>query len=304
MPNKPIRDAAEDFKARAIKREFERQRQQADEPDGGLKERLDDAKIRQLNNAAAGFFDPELSNLISKLEKELKSRSKPVKKIAYNCDLCKDTGVIDDRYCACYLNYIYVNCYGAVDTDALAESFDNFNIDLFDDKKEVYKGVTQRKLMETARDVMFNFAVNLPNAEQKKILISGKTGLGKTYLLRATAKAARLKNIDAMLIEAPKLFDLFHMHRLGNEVDLSYIEQAQALLIDDLGAEPKTNNVSDEYFYNLLETRLNNGLYTVIATNETRIPERYDERIASRLYSVKDGAVIELEGDDLRNKRV
>lgn len=305
MPLKPIRDAAEDFKARAIARGFERERE-ADEDFAGenearMKERLDDAKIRQLKNAANGFFDPELTAEIARLEKELNNAKKSVREIGYYCDICKDTGITGDGLCTCYLNYIYINSYNAVDIDKLSESFDNFNLNLFDDKKEIYPGVTQRKMMKTARNVIENFVSELPVSDTKKILISGKTGLGKTYLLRAAAKAARAKNTDVMLIEAPKLFNLFHMHRLGQEVDLSYLEQAALLIIDDLGAEPVTANVSEEYLYNLLETRFNKGLYTIVATNETRLPDRYNERIASRLYSLKNGSLIELEGADLRN---
>lgn len=308
MPNKPIRDAASDFKARAIARGFEREKaEQAEQLNNNtedLKGRLDDAKLRQLKNAARGFIDPNLTREISFLEKELNDNKKSTPKIGYYCQKCKDTGVIGNKHCNCYLNYLYINSYDAVNIDNLKENFDDFNLNLFDDKTQVYSGLTQRNLIKTAKDVIFNFVKELPDSPTKKILISGKTGLGKTYLLRSAAKLARSLDIDVLLIEAPKLFHLFHMHRLGYEIELSYLEQATLLIIDDLGAEPKTLNVSEEYFYNLLETRLNKGLYTIVATNETRLSERYNERISSRLYSIKNGALVELEGQDLRNTRI
>ena len=306
MPLKPIHDAEQDFEARANARNFERERvsdgaaltKKAEE----IKEKLDDSKIRQLKNAANGFFDPKLTAEISRLEKELESFKKPVPDIGYYCDICKDTGVTENGgRCTCFLNYIYINSYNAADIDKLKESFGDFRIDLFDDEEEVYPGMTQRNMINTAKDVVEHFIKEIPNSNIKKILISGKTGLGKTYLLRAAAKAARSENIDVMLINAPDLFKLFHMHRLGYGIDLSYLNQAELLIIDDLGTEPKTANVSDEYFYELLETRFNNGLYTLIATNESNLEQRYNERISSRLYSVKDGRLIELEGADLRN---
>lgn len=307
MPSKTIRDADADFKARALRRDFERRRladeELLDESVEQIKERLDDLKIEQLKNAANGYFDNELSVRTAKLEKELESRLKPAPEIAYYCGICKDTGIADGAYCTCYLNYIYLNCYNAVDIDGLTESFDSFNIKLFDDKKEIYPGLTQRSMMNEARKVLMGFINILPQSDKKKILISGQTGLGKTYLLRAAAKAARAKNIDVMLIEAPKLFNLFHKHRLGGEVDLSFLEKAKLLIIDDLGAEPVTTNVSNEYLYELLENRFNLGLYTIAATNETNLSDRYNERISSRLYSLKNGALIELEGYDLRNIR-
>lgn len=306
MPLKPIHDAEQDFKARADARNFERERlsdgRALTEKAAEIKEKLDDAKIRQLKNAANGFFDPKLTAEISRLEKEEKSLVKPAPNISYYCDICKDTGVSElGKRCTCFLNYIYLNSYNAVDIDKLKESFDNFNLNLFDDTAEVYAGITQRKMIGTARDVVGHFIEEIPETNIKKILISGKTGLGKSFLLRAAAKAAKARNIDVMLIGAPDLFKLFHMHRLGYGIDLSYLKQAELLIIDDLGTEPKTANVSDEYFYDLLEYRLDNGRYTIIATNESNLALRYNERISSRLYSVKDGRLIELEGADLRN---
>lgn len=304
MPLKPIHDAEQDFKSRAVARAYERERQSVKAKSGTeeIKERLDDAKIRQLKNAANGFFDPKLTSEIAKLEKELAANKEPVPEIGYYCDICKDTGVTKDgARCVCFLEYIYLNSYNADDIDKLSESFGNFNLNLFDDKTELYPNVTQRLMTKTARDVVKGFIDEIPNSQNKKILISGKTGLGKTYLLRAAARAAREKNLDVMLISAPRLFNLFHMHRLGSGIDLSYLNRAQLLIIDDLGAEPKTANVSDEYLYELLETRLNDGLYTLLATNETNLSKRYNERISSRLYSVKNGKVVELEGADLRN---
>lgn len=307
MPLKPIHDVCEDFKARAAARNFERERLS----DSGaltkkaeqIREKLDDAKIRQLKNAANGFFDPKLTAEISRLEKEEESLKSPPPDIGYYCEICKDTGITGaGERCACFLNYIYLNSYNAVDINKLKESFENFNSDLFDDKTDAYAGVTHRSIIETARKVIKNFIAEIPETDIKKILISGKAGVGKSFLLRAAAKAARAKNLDVMLINAPDLFNLFHMHRLGYGIDLSYLKQAELLIIDDLGTEPKTANVSDEYLYDLLDTRFNNGVFTLIATNESNLAQRYNERISSRLYSLKDGRLIELEGADLRNK--
>ena len=81
------------------------------------------------------------------------------------------------------------------------------------------------------------------------ILLVGKTGLGKSFLLYCAAKRAKDRDIDVLLIRANELFKLFFEHRLGEEVDLSYLHRAQLLLVDDIGTEPVTQNVSNEYFY-------------------------------------------------------
>jgi len=116
------------------------------------------------------------------------------------------------------------------------------------------------------------------------------------------AKLARQKGMDVMLIRANELFSLFFGHRMGEEIDLSYLQNAKLLLIDDLGAEPITNNVSIEYFYDLIEKRLNKGLNTVFATNIDDLQKRYDERISSRLESKNDSIQLFFDGKDLRKK--
>ena len=77
---------------------------------------------------------------------------------------------------------------------------------------------------------------------------------------------------------------------------------AQYLFIDDLGSEPMTQNVTREYFFNLIENRIAKGLKTVISTNLTNqtIMTRYGEKVTSRLLADKTADVIMLQGEDIR----
>jgi DNA replication protein DnaC len=135
------------------------------------------------------------------------------------------------------------------------------------------------------------------------MVITGKTGLGKTYLLECVAKAAKEKGIDVMLIRAGELFRLFFDHRMGEDVDLGFLYRADLLLADDIGTEPITNNVSVEYFYELVSKRLDAKKHTVYSTNIDDLQQRYDDRIASRLNSKEDSLMLLFDGGDLRSRK-
>ena len=63
-----------------------------------------------------------------------------------------------------------------------------------------------------------------------------------------------------------------------------------------------TQNVTREYFFDLLCQRAQKGLYTFAVTNHSmeQLPERYTERVFSRLVSARDSHVLRFTGDDLR----
>ena len=88
------------------------------------------------------------------------------------------------------------------------------------------------------------------------------------------------------LIRAGELFGAFFRHRMGEEMPLSFLQDAQLLLIDDLGTEPMTQNVTTEYLFDLLNRRIEAGRHTAVATNVEDLQARYGERISSRLESV------------------
>ena len=71
------------------------------------------------------------------------------------------------------------------------------------------------------------------------------------------------------------------------------------LILDDLGTEFETS-FNTSLVYNVINTRLNRGLPTIISTNldYQKINEKYEERIVSRLFAVYD--CFEFIGEDVR----
>ena len=66
--------------------------------------------------------------------------------------------------------------------------------------------------------------------------------------------------------------------------------------------EPLIETVTVEQFYNLLNARVSQGLYTAVSTNLSRedLRRRYTERFTSRLLDTRSGAALHFQGKDIR----
>jgi DNA replication protein DnaC len=89
---------------------------------------------------------------------------------------------------------------------------------------------------------------------------------------------------------------------MGDNVDLTPLFEVPLLIIDDLGTEPMTRNVTIEYFFDLINERYVSGLHTVIVTNMgfLELKQQYGDRIHSRLMDVRLSQKIIFKGRDVR----
>lgn len=218
----------------------------------------------------------------------------------YRCPDCRDTGLLGEgrekRLCPCLKEQVYVRVLGGEEIAQLEGGRDAFNEQIFLEET----GARQRIL--GIRQFMDNYAEKYPENSFRTMVLLGNAGLGKSFMLAYLAKELQKKERDILYIRSGILFGLFHRHRLGGFSRVDLIYDAAVLLIDDLGTEPVTQNVTREYFFELLERRQAAGLVTILATNldETMLKSRYDERISSRLFSDFQSRVIAFIGDDLR----
>ena len=149
------------------------------------------------------------------------------------------------------------------------------------------------------------YADAYPDTDKPNIVLSGESGLGKTFLINALAARLIERGFAPMKVTAYQLFEAMrrqHFHAAEGDESLHPYIDAPVLLIDDLGSEPLMKNITVEYLYLLLNERCAARRHTVIATNLTpdQIKERYFERIYSRLFDQRISAVYRLEGKDLR----
>ena len=77
------------------------------------------------------------------------------------------------------------------------------------------------------------------------------------------------------------------------------------MLLTTFGSENKMKNVTIEYLYLVLDTRLRNNLKTIITTNLTpeQVQDVYEDRVFSRIFNKQVSVVINMTGNDLRFKK-
>lgn len=140
------------------------------------------------------------------------------------------------------------------------------------------------------------------------VLLTGKTGCGKTHLAVSIVRELVLRSCDVRckFITAPELlFEIRATFNSKNEVTedeiINKYSSCELLILDDLGAE-KTSDFSMQTLYLIIDRRNRNLKPTIVTTNLSlaEIEEKIDARIASRLADMK---VIKLNMPDYRKKR-
>ncbi len=217
----------------------------------------------------------------------------------YKCKICRDTGSLDNgERCECFKKRLLEDKLSEarlLDTDI---SFEKFDLNIFDDEP-IENGKSQKFMMKKAKQLSEKYADDFPSCSPL-LLISGGIGLGKTYLSKCIMRRVIERGYTAAFYTAYRLFSMFHQHRLGEDVDLGPVMEVPLLIIDDIGTEPMTKNVTIEYFFDLLNER--SSLHTIIVTNLPfdEIFARYGERIHSRLMDKNASIKVLLKGKDIR----
>ncbi|MDR2532785.1 MAG: ATP-binding protein [Oscillospiraceae bacterium] len=210
----------------------------------------------------------------------------------YSCQKCRDTGVYQNRRCSCFREI--VKRLSAEELNAASpiklSSFDTFNTVFYPDRTDTDSGKNIRSMMERNKNFCKEYAENF-HLPCEGIIMQGKTGLGKTHLSLAVARTVISKGYSVIYGSAPDLLRKIGNERFKSDSEadtMGLIQIADLLIFDDLGAEIENQYyVSD--FYNLLNSRINAGLPTVISTNLDRaqLKKRYDDRIMSRFTTME-----------------
>ena len=140
------------------------------------------------------------------------------------------------------------------------------------------------KNLEAAKEYANNFGKS-----DKNLLLIGPTGTGKTHITTSIAKVVISKGHSVIYDSAENIVSDFEADKFKSgyvqkeSVSDKYLE-CDLLIIDDLGTEFQSQ-FSSVCLYNLINTRQNKGLSTIISTNldSKKLAERYDGRIYSRI---------------------
>ena len=203
----------------------------------------------------------------------------------YSCHICSDTGFIDGvRMCSCFRERLITLNIESSGMGKLIEkqSFDNFDLDWYKNDPELYKKMCS--FFKEAKSFAENFSEKSGN-----LLIVGSTGTGKTHITTAIAKVVISKGNSVIYDSIENIISDFEQDKFKNgysqkdSVSDKYLE-CDLLIIDDLGTEFQSQ-FSSVCIYNLINTRQNKGLSTIISTNIElkNLAQRYDGRIFSRI---------------------
>lgn len=236
----------------------------------------------------------------------------------YRCSICKDTGYITNSdyttsMCSCLKQKIFDIEYNKSNISNLnIQTFENFSDLLYSseiDEQKYHMKVSPRDNINKIKKLCYNFIENFDNPNEKNLLFTGNTGLGKTFLSSCIANELLKKQKNVLYQTAPIMLDTIIDYRFGKEnTDKTIYENilnVDLLIIDDLGTECM-NNMKFSELFNIINTRLLNTNHitkTIISTNLSlkNLYDNYDERIVSRI--VGNYNICYFFGDDIRFKK-
>ncbi len=221
------------------------------------------------------------------------------------CPLCQDTGYLPDTFpqtqCQCLERRVreLMN----QDENGARVRFADFDEQRIPET-EIRPGITQRALLMRVKQAFEDYAQTYPQTLLPGIVLSGQTGLGKSFLLRCLQSALEDRGCTVLALKSYKLLERMRNKHFDRDEGAGFDEAANIpiLLIDDLGSEPVLKTISEEYLCVLLEERMTKRLHTVITTNLTppQIQELYSGRVMSRLNDIRYWDHLRLQGSDLR----
>lgn len=227
----------------------------------------------------------------------------------YSCAKCRDTGYVGEtirEMCDCLRSAYYARLYREVGLgDRAEQSFERFDLSVFPDTVIPEVGKTQRAQMKFIRKQCEDWVHRYPDANVRTMVLSGKSGLGKTYLMHAMAKVLLDKGFNVLLISAYRFMELARKAHIENQIEgMENLIEADVLMLDDLGSEPLMENITIVQLFNLLNERQLAGRATVISTNlnKKELREQYTERVTSRLLDKNTCVFIPFLGDDIRRQ--
>lgn len=223
--------------------------------------------------------------------------------VKYTCPACKDTGFIGNRRCKCHNELLK-----DIERSDLAKiapiedcTFDTFDINYYP-QQVMENGISPRDKAEKIKKSCSRYAAGFTTSSPN-VMFMGGTGLGKTHLSLAIANVVINRGYSVVYGTAQNILNDLQKENFGRDDDLRYYEKAvlgcDLLIIDDLGTEFR-NNYTVACLYNIINSRLNSKLPTIISTNLTaeELEDKYDQRITSRITGEYNKLI--LIGNDIR----
>ena len=262
------------------------------------------------------LYVKDLENKIDQLKKEKENIltqnniSSSDLEVKYECNICNDTGMVDNHKCNCYKQKLINYHYASSNLFSLKDhNFDNFDFSLYSEEVDNSINVSPRKNITNIKAIADSFITNFEDPSQKNLLFTGESGLGKTYMSSCIANELLKKGKTVLYQTAPILMDKLIEYKF-NKTDNSQklyndVFDVDLLIIDDLGVE-NLNSIQFTELFTIINTRLlntNRSTKTIISTNLSieEMFKIYEERIMSRI--IGNYSICKFIGDDIRIKK-
>ena len=275
----------------------------------------------ELSKAILFNYTKKMNDLKTSIEKSKKEKKQILNNLNiddsffvpnYTCKKCNDTGyLINDNniMCSCLKQKLMDIQYNKSNISNLnTENFDTFTDKYFSDtpdQKKYNSTISPRENLNQIKKIALNFIENFDDTDEKNLLFTGNTGLGKTFLSNCIANEVLKSGRTVLYQTAPVMLDTIIDCKFGKTDNFIYnqILSADLLIIDDLGTE-NLNSIKFSELFNVINTRLlnqnNHITKTIISTNLSlnNLFNTYDERIFSRLVGYYN--ICRFFGDDIR----
>lgn len=236
----------------------------------------------------------------------------------YDCPICKDTGYVTNKdytssMCSCLKQKIFDEEYNKSNISNLKlQNFENFSDAYYSNEineEKYHAKISPRENIQRIKELCQNFIKNFDNTDEKNLLFTGNTGLGKTFLSSCIANELLKQRKNVLYQTSPVMLDTIIDYRFGkSNIDKNMYDNllsVDLLIIDDLGTECM-NQMKFTELFNIINTRLLNQKHTmktIISTNLSlkNLYDTYDERIVSRI--IGNYNICYFFGDDIRFKK-
>lgn len=175
-----------------------------------------------------------------------------------------------------------------------------------------YKASVEDIVYDAQRNINRNNMIRLAQCDfikkHENLLITGSTGVGKSYIATAIGYQACVEGYRVMYFNTTKLFAKLKMAKADGSYlkEMAKLERQHLLIFDNFGLQPLDNH-NRMILMELIEDR--NGKRSVIVTSQVPVKGWYDligektiaDAIMDRL--VHQSNRIELTGESMRRKK-
>lgn len=175
-----------------------------------------------------------------------------------------------------------------------------------------YNASVEEIIYDQSRNINRNNIVRLADCDYIKqhenVLITGSTGVGKSYIATALGYQACIEGYRVMYFNSTKLFARLKMAKADGSYlkEMARLERQHLIILDDFGLQP-LDNQNRLILMELIEDR--NGKGSVMVTSQIPVKGWYDligektiaDAIMDRL--VHQSQRIELAGESMRRKK-